>query len=80
MELKNFNGLIRLFINGNPVFSDGPRGLPTNSPACVILYNWVFDNLITVDDLLVKALRRVTTCLLVNDIYEGNFSHYYQSY
>ena len=31
------NGLISFFINGNPVFSNGPRTLPRNPPDCVIL-------------------------------------------
>ena len=38
-----------------------------NSPNCTISDNWVFDNLISVDDLLVKALQRFATCLLVNN-------------
>ena len=43
------NGLITLFINSNPVFSNGPRSLPRNSPDCITLDIWVFDNLISVD-------------------------------
>ena len=43
------NGLITLFINGNPVFSNGPRSLPRNRPDCITLDIWVFDNLISVD-------------------------------
>ena len=31
------NGLITFFINGNPVFSNGPRSLPRNPPNCMIL-------------------------------------------
>ena len=31
------NGLITFFINGNPVFSNGPRSLPRNPPDCIIL-------------------------------------------
>ena len=37
------NGLIIFFIKNNPVFSNGPRGLPRNPPDCTILDNWVFD-------------------------------------
>ena len=33
------NGLITFFIKGNPVFSNGPRSLPRNPPACIILDN-----------------------------------------
>ena len=32
-------GLIVFFINGNPVFSNGPRSLPRNPPDCIILNN-----------------------------------------
>ena len=33
------NGLITLFINGNPVFSNGPRILSRNNPDCIIVHN-----------------------------------------
>ena len=38
-EIKTLlaNGLITFFINGNPVFSNGPRSLPINPPDCIIL-------------------------------------------
>ena len=29
------NGLIIFFINGNPVFSNGPSNLPRNPPDCI---------------------------------------------
>ena len=57
------NGLIIFFIKGNPVFSNGPR----NPLDCTILDNWVFDKLISVQDLLEKALRRFSTCLSVSN-------------
>ena len=57
------SGLITFFIKGNPVFSNGPRSLPRNPPACIILDNWVFDSLILTDELFAKALWRVVTCL-----------------
>ena len=38
------NGLITLFIRGNPVFSNGPKSLPRDPADCII-----FDNLISVD-------------------------------
>ena len=43
------NGLITFFIKGSPVFSNGPRSLQRNPPDCIILDNWVFDSLISVD-------------------------------
>ena len=42
-------GLITFFINGNTVFSNGPRSLPRNLPDYIILDIWVFDNLTSVD-------------------------------
>ena len=66
------NGLITFFINGSPVFNNEPISLPRSSPNCTILDNWVFDNLISIDDLLAKALRRFATCLLVNNNLWGN--------
>ena len=30
------NGVITLFINGNPVFNKGPSNLPKNLPDCII--------------------------------------------
>ena len=50
------NGLITFFINGNPVFNNGPRSLLRNTPDCITLGIWVFDNLIAADDLSAKAL------------------------
>ena len=51
------NGVITFFIKGNPVFSNGPSKLPRNSPDCIILDNWVFENLISTDELLENALQ-----------------------
>ena len=48
------NGLITFFISGNPVFSNGPSNLPRNLRDCIILDNWVFDNLISADELFAK--------------------------
>ena len=61
------NGLITFFIKGNSVFSNGPSNLPRNPPYCIVLDNWVFDNLISVNELFAKALRIFTTCLLVSN-------------
>ena len=51
------NGLITFFISGNPVFSNGSRGLPKNPPDCIILDIWVFNNLISVDKSFGEAIR-----------------------
>ena len=61
------NDLITFFVNGNPVFNNGPRSLPRNSPSCIILDNLVFDNLILTGELFAKALGRFATCLLVKN-------------
>ena len=36
-------------------------------PDCIIFDNWVFENLISVDELSVKALRIFETCLSINN-------------
>ena len=66
------NGLIKYIISGNRYFINGPINLRRNPPDCIILDNWFFDNLISVDDLFAKALRKSKTCLLVKIIYEEN--------
>ena len=33
------NGVIRFFINGNPVFNKGPSNLSKNPPHCIIFDN-----------------------------------------
>ena len=45
------------------MFSIVPRGLPRYSPD----YITFFDNLISVDELFAKALRRFETCLIVHN-------------
>ena len=61
------NGLITFFINGNPVFSNGPTNLPRNPTDWIIFDNWVFDNLISADELFAKDLQRLDTYLSVNN-------------
>ena len=67
--IKTFlaNGLITFSIKGNPIFSNGPSNLPQSPPDCIILDNWVFDNLISADEWFAKALQTFETCLLVNN-------------
>ena len=67
IETLLVNRLIAFLINGRPVFNIGPRSLPRNPPDYIILDNWVFDNLISVDELFAKTLQRFATCLLVNN-------------
>ena len=61
------NVLIKFFINNNPVYNNGPRSLPRNPPDCIILDNWVFDSITSVDNLLAKALK--TPFLVENQIH-----------
>ena len=51
------NGLITLFIDGNPDFNKRPNNLPKNPPDCILFDNWVFENLISADELFAKDLR-----------------------
>ena len=51
------NGLSKFFNKGNPVFSNGPKSLPKNSPDCPVLCNRVFDICIFADELFRKALK-----------------------
>ena len=44
------NCLKTFFINGNPVFSNGPRNLLRNHPDRIIFDNWVIDNLVSADE------------------------------
>ena len=44
-------GLSKFFIKGNPVFSNGPRGLPGNRPDWANEENWVFHNFTLPDEL-----------------------------
>ena len=51
------SGLRIFIIEGDQVFSNGPKILTKNSPDCHILSNWVFDNFILAEELSSKALR-----------------------
>ena len=62
------NGLITLFIKGNPVLRNGPKSLQRNHPDSIIFDNLDFDNLISVDAFLAKALRTFSTYLLSSEL------------
>ena len=51
------NGLITFDIKGNPVFSNGPINLLKNPPDCIILDKWVFDNLISANELFARLFE-----------------------
>ena len=53
------NGLSTFPIQGNPLFSNGPKWS--------MLCNWVFDNFILARKLFTKVLQSLETCLLVNN-------------
>ena len=61
------NGLITLFISGNPVFNKGQTNLSKNLPDCIIFDNCVLENLILADQLFENTLRIVETCLSVSN-------------
>ena len=52
------NDLSIFFINYNPVFSNCPRRLQGNQPACSISGSYLFDNFILADELFAKTLQR----------------------
>ena len=54
-------------IKGHPVFNNGPKSLPKNPRDWPVLCNSIFHNIILADDLFAKALRRLETCVLVNN-------------
>ena len=51
------NGLNTSSIKGNPVFSNGLKGLPKNPPDCPILCKWVFDSFILAEEWFANALE-----------------------
>ena len=65
IKMLSVNGLTTFFINGSPIFDNGPTSLQRNPPDYTILDNRVFDNLLSADEWFAKALRRIETFLLV---------------
>ena len=59
------NGLSTFPIKGNPQFNNGPKILPKKS--CAILFNWIFDNFTSAEELFAKAIPKFGTCVLVNN-------------
>ena len=59
------NGLITNSSKGNPDFSNDAENL--KNPTFYILVNCAFENVISADMWLAKALRIFATCLLVNN-------------
>ena len=70
------NGLSIIFIKDKPVFSNNPKNLslPVNPLDCPILCDWVLDNFILADELLIKALQSDGTCLLFHNDYVENYT------
>ena len=64
-QLNIPNGSITDFNKDNPDFNNGAKNFK-NLSFC-ILVNCAFDNLISVDVWLAKALQILATCLLVNN-------------
>ena len=56
------NGLRIFSINGNPTFKSGLRNLLRNLLGDTLIDNWVFENLVLANELLVKALPSFETC------------------
>ena len=61
------NGLSKFTIKCKKVFSNCPSSLLRNPPNCIILDNWVFENVILSYEPFAKALQIFETCVLVNN-------------
>ena len=61
------NGLSAFPIKDKPVFSNEPRSLSRNPLKCIILDDWVFENVILANKTFAKALQIFETCVLVNN-------------
>ena len=59
------NGLTTDFNKGNPDFNNGIKNF--KNPHFCILVNCAFENLISADAWLLKALLRLKVCLLVSN-------------
>ena len=70
--LKLANGLSTFLIKAKLVFSNSPKSARKTPFDCPILWNYVLDNFILADELIAKALRRLRTCVLVNNNLCGN--------
>ena len=66
-EIKTLSAscLGKFSIKGNPVFSNGPKSLPKNP--CPVLCNWIFDNFISANEPVAKALESFEFCVLVSN-------------
>ena len=61
------NDVSTFFINEEPVFNNGPRVLPKNSPQSICLHSWAFDDFILAFELFAKVLQRLETYPSVNE-------------
>ena len=70
------------FNNDKSTFSSGPRNLPTNPTYCIIFDKYIFEKFRLADYLFLKALKRLTTFLFVNDNLWGKlaFSSHFAAY
>ena len=57
---------MKFFINVELNFINDPHTSPGNSPDCIALYTYVFDNLMLAVKLFAKALQKFEDCLSVN--------------
>ena len=65
-------GLNIFLIRSKPVFSNGPKTLPKNSPDCPILCSWVFDSFILVNKIFANVFQNIETSVLVNNNFCGS--------
>ena len=55
------------FINGEAIFTNGQRVPARNSPKSAIFNGWVSDDLVLGDELFSKGLRKLATCLSIDN-------------
>ena len=49
------------------MFCNGPSNLPKNAPVCIVFDSWIYQNLISADELFEKALPILEMCLPVSN-------------
>ena len=52
---------------GKPGFSNRPKKFPKIPPDRTVLYNWVFDSFVLVNEPFAKTFWSLETCVLVNN-------------
>ena len=59
------NHLVTFFCKGKPFFSNSSWFLTSDPPNSTILYRWVIENFVFIDEPFAKTLKILETCILV---------------